>query len=88
LDEITKGREKQEKFWCKKCRMKGHHKEKLPTFAQYLAIGALNPLPGGGYCKICKKCSHHPTKCPLLQKLQNKFFGVLWYFWRNGNLVG
>jgi hypothetical protein len=32
--------------------------------------GVSNPLPGGGYCEICKKWGHHPTKCPLLQKYQ------------------
>jgi hypothetical protein len=26
---------------------KGHHKEKFPTFTQYLVAGAPNPLPGG-----------------------------------------
>jgi hypothetical protein len=40
--------------------------------------GAPNPLPGGGYCEICKKWDHHPTKCPLLHKYhsipRNLFF--------------
>jgi hypothetical protein len=51
--------------------MKGHHKDECPTFVQYLAVGAPNPLPGGGYCEICKKWGHHPTECPLLQKYQS-----------------
>jgi hypothetical protein len=38
---------------------------------QYLAVGAPNPLPGGGYYEICKKWGHHPTECPLLQKYQS-----------------
>jgi hypothetical protein len=47
LVELTKGREKQEQVWCTKCRTKGHHKDECPTFTQYLAAGAPNPLPGG-----------------------------------------
>jgi hypothetical protein len=31
----------------------------------------LNPLPGGGYYKRCKKRGHHPTEFPLLQKYQS-----------------
>jgi hypothetical protein len=38
---------------------------------QYLVTGAPNTLPGGGYCKICKKWDHHPTECPLLHKYQS-----------------
>jgi hypothetical protein len=51
--------------------MEGHHKDECPTFVQYLVVGAPNPLPGGGYCEICKKWGHHPTECPLLQKYQS-----------------
>jgi hypothetical protein len=35
---------------------------------QYLVTGALNPLPGGGYCEISKKWGHHPAECSLLHK--------------------
>jgi hypothetical protein len=61
LAELTKGKEKQEQVWCTKCRTEGHHKDECPTFAQYLVTGAPNPLPGGGYCEICKKWGHHPN---------------------------
>jgi hypothetical protein len=71
LEELTKGKEKQEQVWCTKCRTEGHHKDECPTFTQYLETGAPNPLPGGGYCEICKKWGHHPTECPLLQKYQS-----------------
>jgi len=57
-----------EKLWSTKCRDKGHHKDKFPTFMKYLAMRALNPLPGGGYCEICKKWGHHPNHCSLIQK--------------------
>jgi hypothetical protein len=68
LVELKKGKEKQEKVWCTKCRTEGHHKDEYPTFVQYLVTGVPNPLLGGGYCNICKKWGHHPTECPLLQK--------------------
>jgi hypothetical protein len=71
LDEITKGKEKQEQFWYTKCKAEGHHKEECPTFVHYLPIGEMNPLLGGGYSEICKKGAHHPTECPLLQKYQS-----------------
>jgi hypothetical protein len=60
-----------EHIWCTKCRTKGHHKDECPTFAQYLAAGAPNPLPGGGYYEICKKWGHNPHECQLLQKYQH-----------------
>jgi hypothetical protein len=71
LVEMMKGKEKCEQVWCTKCRTEGHHKDECPTFTQYLATGAPNPFPGGGYCDICKKWGHHPTECPLLQKYQS-----------------
>jgi len=66
-----KGKDKWEQLWFTKCRTEGHHKDEYPTFMQYLATGAPNPLPGGGYCDICKKCGHHPTEFPLLHKYQS-----------------
>jgi hypothetical protein len=71
LEELTKGKEKREKVWCTKCRTEGHHKDEFQKFMKYVAIRVLNPLPGGGYCGICKKWGHHPTKFPLLHKYQN-----------------
>jgi hypothetical protein len=68
LEDITKGKEKCEQFWCTKCRTEGHHKDECPTFMQHLETGAPNPLPGGGYYEICKKLGHQPIECPLLQK--------------------
>jgi hypothetical protein len=68
---MTKGKEKCEQVWCTKCRIQGHHKDKFPTFTQYLEMGALNPLSRGGYCEICKKWGHHPTECTLLYKYQS-----------------
>jgi hypothetical protein len=38
---------------------------------QYLGTGASNPLPGEGYCEICKKWDHHSIDYPLLQKYQS-----------------
>jgi hypothetical protein len=71
LVEITKGKEKREQVWCTKCRNEGHHKDECPAFAQHLEAGAPNPLPGGGYCEICKKWGYHPMDFPLLQKYQS-----------------
>jgi hypothetical protein len=67
LEELTKGKEKHEKFWCTKCSTEGHEKEECSTFMQYLEKGALNPLLGGRYYEICKEWGHHPTDYPLLQ---------------------
>jgi hypothetical protein len=44
----NKNRDKREDVWCTTCRMEGHHKNKFPTFAQYMEIGMPNPLPQGG----------------------------------------
>jgi hypothetical protein len=55
LAKLTKGKEKHEQVWCTKFRTKGHHTDGFPSCAQYLVTGVSNPLPGGGYCKICKK---------------------------------
>jgi hypothetical protein len=67
LSEITKEKEKHEQVWCITCKTKGHRKDECPTFVQYMATGALNPLAGGvGYCEICKTWGHHPTAFPLL----------------------
>jgi hypothetical protein len=72
LSEITKEKEKHEQVWCITCKTEGHHKDECPTFAQYMATGAPNPLEGGvGYCEICKTWGHHPTAFPLLQKYQS-----------------
>jgi hypothetical protein len=68
LEKLTKGKAKHEQVWCTKCRTEGHHKDKYPTFTQHLSSGVSNPLPGGGYYKICNKWGHHLTECPLLQK--------------------
>jgi hypothetical protein len=51
--------------------MEEHQKEKCPTFVQYSVVGASNPLPRGGYCKICNKWGHHLNEYPLLQKYQS-----------------
>lgn len=48
LVEITKGKEKWEQVWCIKCRTKGHQKDEFLAFVQYVAVGAPNPLLGGG----------------------------------------
>jgi hypothetical protein len=61
LVEMTKGKEKQDKVWCTKCRIQGHNKDEFSTFMQYLVIGEPNPLPRGGYYETCKKWDHHPT---------------------------
>jgi hypothetical protein len=71
LVELTKGKEKCDQVWCTKCRLKCHHKFECLAFVQYLVMGALNPLPGGGYCEICKKWGHYPTDFPLLHKYQS-----------------
>jgi hypothetical protein len=72
LSELMKGKEKHEQVWCITCKTKGHRKDKCPTFVQYMATGAPNPLAGGvGYCEICKTWGHHLTACPLLQKYQS-----------------
>jgi hypothetical protein len=47
LSEITKEKEKHEHVWCTTCKTKGHRKEECPTFTQYMATGAPNPLVGG-----------------------------------------
>jgi hypothetical protein len=72
LQEIVKDKGKREKIWCTNCQREDHHKNECPTFAEYMAMGALNTLgPGGGeYCEICKMRGHHPMSCPLLQKYQ------------------
>jgi hypothetical protein len=71
LEKLTKGKGKQEQVHYIKCRIEGHHKDEFLEFAQYLATGAPNPLPGGGYCEISKKWGHHLTKCLLPQKYQS-----------------
>ena len=45
LQDIKKGKEVREEVWCTKCRIEGHSREHCPVFAEYLAIGAPNPLP-------------------------------------------
>jgi hypothetical protein len=74
LQELAKGKEKcMKKSGVPHAERKGHHKNECPTFREYLATGALNPLaPGGGvYCEICRTMGHHPTSCPLMQKYQS-----------------
>ena len=45
LQSLKKGKEVREEVWCTRCRTEGHSKEHYPVFAEYLASGALNPLP-------------------------------------------
>jgi hypothetical protein len=71
LEELIKVKDKREKFCCTECSTESHHKDEFPSFAQYLVTGALNPLPRGGYCEICKKWGHHPTGCLFIQKYQS-----------------
>jgi hypothetical protein len=53
LSELMKGKEKHEQVWCITCKTEGHRKDECPTFVQYMATGAPNPLAGGvGYCEI------------------------------------
>jgi hypothetical protein len=67
----NKNKDKREVVWCTTCRTKGHHKNKCPNFAQYMAAGMPNPLPTGGLCyKICKKSGHDPYHCTMMQKYQ------------------
>ena len=55
LQDIRKGKEAQENLWCTKCRMDRHTKDKFPTFLNYIASGAPNPLNDHGlpWCRIC-----------------------------------
>jgi hypothetical protein len=43
MEEMTKGKKKNDQVWCIKCRTKGHHKDELPSFMQYLTIGGWYP---------------------------------------------
>ena len=62
LQSLKKGKEVREEVWCTRCRTEGHSKEHCPTFVEYLASGAPNPLPqtGGLWCEICKQAGHRP----------------------------
>jgi hypothetical protein len=56
---------------CTTCSMEGHHKNKCPTFAQYMATGMPHPLPTRGlWCELCKKPGHDPYHFPMIQKYQ------------------
>ena len=48
LQDIKKGKEGQENLWFTKCRTDGHTNDKCPTFMNYVASGAPNPLNGKG----------------------------------------
>jgi hypothetical protein len=80
LVDITKGKEKWEQIWCTKCRTEGHHKDECPTFAEYMAAEAPNPLPRGGYCEICNKWGHNLHDFPLLQKYQSTSRNLFYAF--------
>jgi hypothetical protein len=51
--------------------MEGHHKNKCPTFTQYMETGMPNSLPQGGlWCEICKKPGHDSYYYMMMQKYQ------------------
>ena len=70
LQDIKKGKEGQEEFWCTKCRMERQTKDNCPTFMNYVAFGAPNPLNGKGvpWCLICQSRGHRDEECVYLQK--------------------
>jgi hypothetical protein len=72
LQELAKGKEKHQEVWCTTFRKECHHKNECPTFQEYLAAGAPNPLARGGWvwCEIFRILSHHLTTCPLMHKYQ------------------
>ena len=55
LQDIKKGKEAQEDFWCTKCRTDGNNKDNCLNFLNYVALGAHNPLNDHGlpWCRIC-----------------------------------
>jgi hypothetical protein len=66
-----KNKDKREAVWCTTYRMKGHHKNECPTFAQYMETRMPNPLPQGElWCEICNKPGHNPYHCTMMQKYQ------------------
>ena len=44
LQDIKKGNEICEEFWCTQCHIEGHHKDQCPDFRNYLLSGAPNML--------------------------------------------
>ena len=70
LQSLKKGKELREEVWCTRCKTEGHSKEQCLVFTQYLASGALNPLPqiGGLWCEICRQMGHRPLDSHMLQK--------------------
>ena len=70
LQDIKKGKEAQEYLWCTKCIMDGPAKDNCPTFMNYVASGAPNPLNGHGlpWCHICQYRGHRDEECLYLQK--------------------
>jgi hypothetical protein len=67
----NKRKENREVVWCTLCITKGNYKKEFPTFAYYLVVGFLNPLPiGGPLCEICRTHGHDPYHFPLMKKYQ------------------
>jgi hypothetical protein len=67
----NKSKDKREVVWCITCRTIGHHKNKFPTFVQYMETRLPNPLLTRGiWCEICKTQGYDPYHCPMMQKYQ------------------
>ena len=71
IQDIKKGKEAQDDFWCTKCRTDGHTKDSYPTFMNYVALGAPKPLNDQGlpWCRICQSRGHRDEECVNLQKV-------------------
>jgi hypothetical protein len=59
-----KGKDKREDIWCIRCKSKGHDKENLPLFHEYLASGASSSLKQVTlpWCEVCRN-RHLPGEC-------------------------
>ena len=60
LQDINKGKEHHEEFWCTRCRVDGHTKDYCPNYQNYLLSRVPNPLSCGSvpWCHIFQLYGH------------------------------
>ena len=65
LQDIKKGKENREEFWCTRCRVEGRTEDQSPYFQNFLRLGAPNPLSFGGmpWCHIFHVYGHRHEDC-------------------------
>ena len=86
IQDIKKGKESHEEFWCTRCQMDGHTKDNCSLYMNYISSGVPNPLSTHRlpWCRICKTRGHHEEDFLYFQKIISTPTNIFYKFCKLG----